>query len=262
MTTPTVAPIETREWTTVEDPRSFVFYVVAKIGGHHYQLAVAKRQSPLGKNPVHKSQVTRACRRLINIFSDPINRVAIQGELALAADLYGREQDNGWFSPPRTEFPDTHRFSPSFSELLKGRAWDRRIREFPFISTCLLLGISYDIWTSSFTPAQTEPLGLVYRETVVDYGAVVIDITELTNVRYGIIAFPIRLQYDVPHDIPHPLLMGFPMDDPPRVTVLVDDQPRRPLSGAEYMIKFGYGSDENIAKLDKSQVVDIAALEG
>lgn len=81
-------------------PRSFLFYIVAKIHGLHRPLGVVMclnieylALSDILTISVEGDLVIGACLRLMNIFSDPANRTIIQAEMALAADFY-RQQEN------------------------------------------------------------------------------------------------------------------------------------------------------------------------
>jgi hypothetical protein len=71
---------------------------------------------------------------------DPANRIAVQGELSKATNLYSKSQPG--FVPPLTELPRLNRWQWSASDpVLQPHPWDRRILEVPFISACLLLSV-------------------------------------------------------------------------------------------------------------------------
>uniref|UniRef100_A0A8H7N1V6 Uncharacterized protein n=1 Tax=Bionectria ochroleuca TaxID=29856 RepID=A0A8H7N1V6_BIOOC len=111
---------------------------------------------------------------------------------------------NTWVSG-RPEFPDTEQ--PSFSTASSFKAadsqpelpWDEALTEFPFTSTCLLLGLLHDDGSNETRPGdiQLQPLETVFRGTSLEYGMVVLDISNLDQVKYGIVAFPIRYMVEV-----------------------------------------------------------------
>ena len=61
------------------------------------------------------------------------------------------------------------------------------MQEFPLIAACLLQGIGFEVRQGVTRVALPEPLGTVYRDTSIEWGMVVVDITQLNAVRYGIV---------------------------------------------------------------------------
>jgi hypothetical protein len=50
--------------------------------------------------------------------------------------------------------------------------------------------------------ARTEPLGLVYRDDSIEFGAMVVDVSDIGRVRYGIVAFSVRRLLHLPEGTP------------------------------------------------------------
>jgi hypothetical protein len=136
----------------------------------------------------------------------------LEAELALARAWYQPRDDESqeaevpqYLGQRRPEFPDTEQ--PSFSTASSFKAadsqpelpWDEALTEFPFTSTCLLLGLLHDDGSNETRPGdiQLQPLETVFRGTSLEYGMVVLDISNLDQVKYGIVAFPIRYMAEV-----------------------------------------------------------------
>jgi len=79
--------------------------------------------------------------------------VAIESEVDIATDFY-QESDN--LSLPTAELPDFMEFTRSYSIHS-----DWNMPEFPFVSTCLLLGVGLP---PSMSMSRSGPLGTVYRD--------------------------------------------------------------------------------------------------
>jgi hypothetical protein len=241
-----------------EGPYSWVFFIVAKLGTsrhRHHPLAVAQylRNNISDFGSYGGCNVPVACERLITTFSDPANRTAIEGELALAADFYN-DGDN---APRRVELPnlDRHVSEPD----LRQRRRDRTMREFPFISTCLLVAIGLDHAGGDSYPVLPEPLGTVYRDSSIEYGMVVVDISDVAEIRYGIIGFTTQMMiYDETGREDNEF-----EDEPAgkRSLFVEEDRPRRPLSAAEYTTKFGDSDPHLTGVLAHTPLVDHSALD-
>lgn len=128
-----------------------------------------------------------ACQRIITILSDRTNQTAIRAELALATPYYVRAGKE--YRPEPVELPENkniYRHPHDF----KKPVWDHvSIREFPFVTACLLQGVAFDPFGERCYPAIPEPLGTVYHDTSLEWSMVVVNITELHEIRYGIAAF-------------------------------------------------------------------------
>jgi hypothetical protein len=86
-------------------PTSFLVFAVAKLKGRYRQLAVVRNETGSFDLDFERKwlAILRACRTVITTLSDPANRAAIQGELALADAAYA----HGGLAPPRSELEST-----------------------------------------------------------------------------------------------------------------------------------------------------------
>jgi hypothetical protein len=181
---------------------------------------------------------------VIRILCSALNRTAIEAERNLANSFYGNHTPERVYSKEESEANTFDIFEeaelvedPQDSEHGNG------IQDcpFPFLSTCLLLGLSYDASHCETKRAQLEPLGTAYQDGIMGTGMVVIDISDLDSIRYGIVAFEI---HHMAHIRLHPRIYWDPAEsirpeDEPE-EVLEEERLRIPLSAAEYMRKFGH----------------------
>ncbi|KAI0810213.1 hypothetical protein GGR55DRAFT_129707 [Xylaria sp. FL0064] len=227
-----------------DGPNSWVFFAVAQIAGRHRPVAVV---SSTGDNvePAESLQgypVAACCRRIVTMFSDAANHAAIRAELALAAHRYhGGESRH---RPPTTpvELPDLRRYGTPQPE--RWRPWDHdRVSEFPFIAACLLQSVAFDAQSGRTCRTLPEPLGTVYRDSSLEWGMVVVDITDLDAVRYGIVGFPVHRARFVASLQAEKQSYHFPGGE----LRLVDEaHHRRAMTASEYMSKFGPKYDNHI----------------
>ncbi|KAJ5416089.1 hypothetical protein N7465_004784 [Penicillium sp. CMV-2018d] len=196
-------------------PRSFLFAVVANVGpsGASRPLAVAYRQGCDRTTALWPAErvhcLVADTLALIETLSDPANRAPLEAERALAKDWYRRSKGgNEAHINKRPSVPDSPQppfFVPDGRHekpvpLRPQLPWyDDTLSEFPFITTCLLLGLLRDdsdaINSNSARPGdvQLQPLSTIFRGDCTEYGLVVIDISDLDSVKYGIVAF--RMHY-------------------------------------------------------------------
>jgi hypothetical protein len=75
-----------------KSPGIWILYIVTQIDGRHRPLAVVHRGEPSGLQLLFETVRGRdliiSCLRIIAIFSDPANRLAIQSEIAIATAFY------------------------------------------------------------------------------------------------------------------------------------------------------------------------------
>ncbi|KAI1412125.1 hypothetical protein F5Y13DRAFT_47659 [Hypoxylon sp. FL1857] len=256
-------------WRALEPPggpSSWVFFVVAQIAGRHRPVAVVSSVSDEPEESIMGYPLTACCRRIITIFGDPTNHLAIRAELALAVGYYVRDGDHEYLLEPM-ELPAYNRLISTTRE--RRRPWDRTsVREFPFIQACLLQGVGFDPQLGRTQRARPEPLATVYRDTSLEWGMVVVDITELDAIRYGIVGFAVgRAKFiSSPEAERRPAVpgsMGTGVFERGELKVMEESRPRRAMSAAEYMAKFNreaseYGNaGEAIAEIP---LVDAAAM--
>ncbi|KAL2830714.1 hypothetical protein BJY01DRAFT_226972 [Aspergillus pseudoustus] len=292
-----------RSYTVVDSgtPRSFLFAVVANVGpgSASRTLAVAYRK---GSGMGHVVADTLA---LIDVLSDPANRAPLEAERSLAEDWYrcqtqsqshaGRENKTE-NSIERPCIPDTP--PPPFVHCCDRRRYHRAERqrppelpwrddgasgEFPFTTTCLLLGLlretedhnaelKADAFRSNHnrtrpSDVQLQPLDTVFRGNCLEYGLVVLDISDLdAGVKYGIVAFPYKYMADVYYwsDIG-----GWdPVEDPPPEKepdiVPTTRRPRVPLSILQWVHMYDYyglREDPSVLRLDAKPRVNAISLD-
>ena len=210
-------------------PQSYLFFIVANVGPSesHRPIAVALCQGGYGtQSGIQGHQVTRYCLQTINILSDPGNRTAIRVELDLATDFYRNDAEEVLL--PRVRLPELNRWisSPELDSK-RFRRWDHSLSQFPFIATCLQVGIGYNPADGSEDAMRKEPLGTVFYDDTLEYGMVVIDISDLNDIRYGIIGLSIRAAQRAFGSAEQQSLL--PEEKHVR---------RRPLSAIEYISKF------------------------
>ncbi|RWA05968.1 hypothetical protein EKO27_g9138 [Xylaria grammica] len=228
-----------------EEPYSWVFFVVAKIAGRHRPLAVVTSIGGSSEEETLRGYpLTAACHRIVTIFADSANHIAIRAELALAATYYVRDDDREqWLDP--VELPELDRTQAEFAR--RRRPWDcATASEFPFIAACLLQGVAFDAQGGDIRPARLEPLGTVYRDTSKEWGMAVVDITDLGGVRYGIVGFSSARMVFVPTETAQRNRCwlgahnGFALH-PGTFRVMDEVRPRRAMSAAEFMAKWDRG---------------------
>ncbi|KAL4874301.1 hypothetical protein BJY04DRAFT_225153 [Aspergillus karnatakaensis] len=200
-------------------PRSFLFAIVANVGpeGASRSLAVAYRQGNDGNSssiPSRVSHFVADTLALIEILSDPANRAPLEAERSLAEGWYRDEVE----CSDRPSVPDTPQ--PPFL-VPEGYSWASQMHpqpelpwngdsshEFPFTATCLLLGLLRDNGDgnarttrdnrSRLGDVQLQPLSTVFQGDCIEYGLVILDISNLdSGVKYGITAFPVRYMAEV-----------------------------------------------------------------
>ena len=132
-------------------PRHLLF-VIAKIANQYRELSVFCHQHLYGALALER------CLRILTIFSAPENRLPIQQELRAARSL----DEESW----------------------REMSWGELKMPFPFITTCLLLGASFDVKTVYNSHIDQEPFNTAFDGGGIDDDITVIDITDLTHVRY------------------------------------------------------------------------------
>ncbi len=247
-----------------DSPDSLVVFVVAKLdtnsSAQHYPLAVVRREGGLmSPDSIQGQDVLAPLQRIIAIFSDPANHVAIQSELSLAAQFY-QDTNN---MPAQVELSNTpsgaRRSMPAASEC------EDQPREFPFIARCLKLGMAVDHDRGVVLPVLPgfAPLGTVFRHANMEFAMAVVDILEPTAVRYGIVAFRTTVMIHISRHQLDPDEDGYTGDWAGRRELkLEENQQRTPLSAAEYMAKFGYEPcDELVDTLGAVPLIHPSALD-
>ncbi|KAM0321649.1 hypothetical protein ACHAQA_010005 [Verticillium albo-atrum] len=270
-------------------PRSFLFFIVANIGADavHRPLAVTYRQGRghgPGRTPENGRQrvrqVVQDCARAVDILTDSGNRAAIEAELSMAAAEHRRgrrssEQpetqrvqvpdqpqpslaDDMFFRPPQSD-PSQQR-PPDSSPVVTTDA----VREFPFISSCLRLALNRVESGARFSDVREQPLNTTFRDDVLEYGAVVIDLSDLDNVMYGIIGS--KITYVGAEGSTFAGTWGWDSVEskyhgPPPVLYLDNSSGRTPFSASAYMARFDYPEAlDGLERLQQHGIVDANTL--
>ncbi|KAL1607876.1 hypothetical protein SLS60_002814 [Paraconiothyrium brasiliense] len=233
----------------MNSPRSFLFYVVANIGpgGSTRPLAVAYRQgNDVSSSPLSRIEnVVNDILSLVNVLSEPANQTPLEAERALATDWYLQRKDTNT-EPRPAALADSPQ--PPF------RGWKEEWKtimqpelprndtagEFPSTSACLVSGLLRGSKSTRTGDVQLQSLSTPFYGDCLEYGMVVVDISNLEHIKYGIVAFPVRYMAHVDY---HSECGGWdPVeDDPPRKEpdiVLVDERPRVPLSILGYVCEY------------------------
>ncbi|KAH7016981.1 hypothetical protein EDB80DRAFT_677823 [Ilyonectria destructans] len=134
------------------------FFVIARIGKTHRSLAAISLDSPRGYD------LARVCLRLIQIFSDPANRITLKQELNMAAEFFNDFTEENHF--------DGQTMRPGFS----------------FITACLLIGVGYNPnnWPvrRSFLEVQQQLYNAPQTAPLNNNEITILDITDLENGSY------------------------------------------------------------------------------
>ncbi|VUC29121.1 unnamed protein product [Clonostachys rosea] len=138
-------------------------FAIAKVGEHYRSLAAVHHQWLYGLSAV------RQCALILQIFGHGENRLALQQELRLAEEYY-RDKDAPQ-DPPKLSWAEGG------------------ICPFPFITTCLMMGTSFNQETSHASVVHEEPFGMGFDQGDNNDGITVIDITDLNNVKYCFVNF-------------------------------------------------------------------------
>ncbi|KAK1961879.1 hypothetical protein LY78DRAFT_706182 [Colletotrichum sublineola] len=202
----------TRRAIATTCPRSFLFCVVADVGR---PLAITYRQghghAPAHGNHAAGQRVRHAlddAARAVAILALPENRTALEAERAHALAWY-RHEPPGRARAADVEVPDAPQ--PPFEMQYKGHWRERTGRpdrpelpcrpdpcEFPFTSTCLRLALTGDdLYHTRYGDVQEQPLACVFRADKLEYGLVVLDISDLDDVRYGFVAPAVRYTAEI-----------------------------------------------------------------
>ncbi|KAL4961538.1 uncharacterized protein BDV14DRAFT_203725 [Aspergillus stella-maris] len=270
-------------------PRSFLFAVVANngYGGTRHPLAVAYRQGDDHINETDFELVNHFVEdtlALIDILSDPANRAPLEAERSLAADWYrwSRWRNKPPF-PPRPSVPDSVQppFKPWYerTDPLQRRPqlpWrDDTLTKFPFTATCLLLRLLGDNGDGDAKATkrartrpgdvQLQPLSTVFCGDCLEYGLVVLDISDLNHgVEYGIVAFPVRYMAEVQYRSAHwdPVKDPHPEKEPD--VVPSSPRPREVLSIHQWLRRY-YNYEQldyypNCRRLNDMPLADDVAL--
>lgn len=229
--------------------RSFLFYVVANVGpqGSTRPLAVVYRQGN-DVSPSPQARIKYLVNDILSVLkalSEPANCASLEAERARAKHWYRQHQKAG--PGVRSDaLPDSQQplFRGSKDEWTP--IWQPELpqnvapTDFPVTSTCLVEGLLRGTESTRTGDVQLHPLSNPFYANCLEYGMVVIEVSNIERLKYGIVAFPVRYMAEVIYHSPDgewdPV-----EDDPPRKDpdkVLVDKRPRVPLSILGYLERY------------------------
>lgn len=228
---------------TFRGPKTFLYFIVAQAEPDRYRPVAVAFLDVYACYGSREARVVNHCMQVIKVLSAAENRAIIHAELSLAAGFYRASN-----SPPEPRAEPEHYYTDP--------VWDKDIQEFPFLSTALMVGLSHDVLPRArWRFPRPQPLGTAFRVGTDLFGMVVIDTTELHNIRYGIVAF--RLLSSDSDDDSEP--------GSGRLPEFEEQQLRVPLSAAGYLDKFGYSIDEDsqesFTQLQSMHLIDTTAMD-
>lgn len=256
-----------------KSPRSFLFYVVANVGlgGSTRPLAVAYRQGhDVSSSPLSRVEnVVNDILSVVKILSEPANRALLEAERELATDWY-RQRQHADTEPRPQALPDSPQ--PPFAGWKE--KWKPIVQpklspndtpmEFPSTSTCLVSGLLRSSKSTRTGDVQLQPLSTPFYGDCLEYGMVLVDISNLERVKYGIVAFPVCYMAQVDYHHEHggwdPVEDDAPKEEPD--IVLVAERPRVPLSILGYVRKYFpfWEDDPKVLELQACPYVDNASV--
>ncbi|KAF9872608.1 hypothetical protein CkaCkLH20_09787 [Colletotrichum karsti] len=286
----------TRRAIATTCPRSYLFCVVADVGHHPdidteadtvavacRPLAITYRQghghAPAHGNHASGQRVRHAlddAARAVAVLTHPANRPALEAERARAVAWYRHREKNPGRADAdagdgEVEVPDAPQ--PPFEMQYKGHWPEPTGRpdrpelpcrpdpcEFPFTSTCLRLALTGDdLYHTRYGDVQEQPLRCVFRADKLEYGLVVLDISDLDDLRCGFVAPAVRYTAEIA-PVWDPV-EDLPLTHPP-TPELETSLSRTPMSASGFMTKFGlYESSLPLARLKQHRVVARHALD-
>lgn len=209
-------------------PGQFIIYIVARVGNGSAALPLAVASgAESGRHLVASvEQVLRELRA-------PANRFPIQAEMQLAKACHPHLADKP--SPVWLPEPAAVRTNIGFLEEEDDEPWDG-LAEFPYLSTILMAGLNLTSYPAGDRRGfERRPLSTAYNSSSARYGAAIIDISSISDIRFCLFANrvtetanfdrrPRGYDYDSEEDEPHV--------DAPVLRVASTSQP---LSAAEYV---------------------------
>ncbi|KAK2037862.1 hypothetical protein LZ31DRAFT_570538 [Colletotrichum somersetense] len=203
----------TRRAIAATCPRSFLFCVVTDVGRPDIDtdtdtvacrpLAITYRQghghAPAHGNHASGQRVRHAlddAARAVAILTHPANRTALEAERARALAWYRQETPPGRAHAAEVEVPDAPQ--PPFEMQYKGHWRERTGRPDRPELPCRPDPCEYG-------DVQEQPLRCVFRADKLEYGLVILDISDLDDVRYGFVAPAVRYTAEISLvALPHP----------------------------------------------------------
>ncbi|KAI5462110.1 hypothetical protein BGZ63DRAFT_354729 [Mariannaea sp. PMI_226] len=203
-------------------------FVIAKVGEHYRSLAAVHHHWLYGMSAL------RQCLLLLQIFSTEANRPMLRQELAMAERHFRDEEP----PPIKAPFINSSAGSPI---------------QFPFIMTCLMVGAGYNASDCTASVVHEEPFGMGYDQGDNNDGITVLDISDLSQVKYCFVNF---LEHNY-----------FPDEDSDDEDANKAEMLHKPLTGRQYLTSYYQPSElmyqqniMTIETLDAKPLIKINAL--
>lgn len=256
----------------------WVIFAVAKTWGRYYPLGVICTPRP-GRlsNSLYDTRrddsIFASISRLICTLSDQSNRNALEAELDMAVEYYSSGGAEKLL--PATNIPLHSDGYEAGSEAEAQEMNNNTGYAFPFLISCLLSGARDDSgWMQQLHNWNTLPQSTVYDCLNLEVNAVVLDITDLANIGYGVVSRMIENVAWLPTN-KNPFnstKLGSDVINTEGHQQLETFYSRKPLSFKEYQEKFDtrlqYSDDDfdaatlgHIAAMHQYRVIDTAAFD-
>ena len=198
-------------------------FIIAKILGRYRGLAALHKQFGWGYQAVAR------CSRLLEVFQAPENRIPIQQEL-----LRARTHDEAFWNQKSDDSQSNYA---------------QRVAPFPFISTALILGASFD--TDRGQHNRVHPLEFNTPFDAVDNndGVTIIDVTEQVHPRYCFVFF-------------NSIEQAYSDDSDSGKSNESDSGPHlhTPLSASSYLKVYRERPTDLLRKMNQWPLIDVGAL--
>lgn len=219
-----------------------MIYAVVEVDNTYYPLAtIAFLDKKLEDFVFNTSDLFLICRGIVSLLSGPIHRDAFDAEIRSAQSFYS-ERGGGreWLAA------NSIGFSPSMPDPSMESAvnWERQMKllsmkfkeepcPFPYLLSQLLRVACRAQTRSAFSSFWGPvPINTTYNGRNNSYGAVVVDITDLENIGFGLVA---------------PLARSWFIEGQLKQTERTAEEyaPRKLLTATEYNAQFGIWSEES-----------------
>lgn len=198
-------------------------FIIAKILGRYRGLAALHKQNGWGYQAVAR------CSRLLEVFQAPENRIPIQQEL-----LRARTHDEAFWNQ-KSEGSQSN--------------YAQRVAPFPFISTALILGASFDPDRGQYNRVHPLEFNTPFDGIDNNDGVTIIDVTEQARPRYCFVFFnSIEREYSDDSDSGN----SSESDSGPNLYT--------PLSASSYLKVYRERPTELLRKMNEWPLIDVGAL--
>lgn len=254
--------------------KRWAIFAVAKILGNYLPLGVictprSGRNSYVSFGEKRDDSIFASISRVICALSDQTNRTAIKAELDMAVEYYSSGLAEKLLpATPISLHSDGYKAGAEATET--GYS-------FPFIVSCLLQGAREDMgWAQQLSRWDVLPLSTVYDDRNMEVNAVVLDITDLSDIGYGVVSRTIeRISWLPTNKDPfNSQRLGSDIINANGQEQIEDFYPRKPLSMKDFQEKYDdidleHADDDfdeatlaHMAAMHSYRVIEIEAAAG